>query len=158
MKSVTHTAVSLGITFYIARHVGFSLLFSLLLAVWLSFAVNWVIDALRHRMKDGRPVRTIITHSVFLAPVWGGLIGYTSFILANAALQLASGWVLAAFSALLGAFVALLHLFLDSLTEGGVYWRLHRVAIAHARYDDPALNSVFVLLGVVFLVAPFLGY
>ena len=158
MKSVTHNALSLGVTFYIARHAGFSFPFSLLLAVWLSFAVNWVIDALGHGTRGGRPVRTFITHSVFLAPIWGGVIGYTSFVLANAALGLPSGWVLAIFASLLGVVIALSHLFLDALTEGGVYWRLHRVALARARHNNPILNASFLLLGLVLFVAPFLGY
>src|SRR5207244_7667940 len=134
---------------YLARHAGFSLFSSVLLAVWLSFAVNWVIDALGHTMRGGRPVRTFITHSVLLAPIWGGVIGYTSFVLVNEALQLPSGWVLAIFSALLGVLIALSHLFLDSLTEGGVYWRLHRVALGHARHNNPTLNAVFLLLGLL---------
>jgi hypothetical protein len=158
MKSVTHNALSLGVTFYIARHAGFSLTFSLILAIWLSFAVNWVIDALGHGTRGGRPVRTFITHSVLLAPVWGGMIGYTSIVLANAALQLRSGWILAIFASLLGALIALSHLFLDALTEGGVYWRLHKVALAHARHNNPVLNAGFLLLGLALLAAPFLGY
>jgi hypothetical protein len=58
---------------------------------------------------------------------------------------------------LAGAFVAIGHLFLDSLTQAGVYYWKHRMAIAHFRYDNPALNGTFVLLGlglVVLAVVP----
>jgi hypothetical protein len=158
MMSITHNTFSLGLSFFIARHAGLSLFTSIIIAVWLAFAVNWVIDTLGHTTRSGRPVRSIMTHSIFLAPVWGGLIGYTSFVLVNAALQFAFGWVLAVFSTLLGVLIALLHLFLDAMTEGGVFWRLHRVAIAHARHNNPILNGTFVLLGLLFFLAPFLGY
>src|SRR2546422_10591506 len=112
MRSITHNTFSLGLSFFVARHVGLSLLISFLIAVWLSFAVNWVIDALGHSGKGGQPVRTILTHSIFLAPVWGGVVGYTSFALANAALRFQYGWVLAIICTLLGVLIALLHLFL----------------------------------------------
>ena len=157
MKSVTHIVASAGASFYIARHAGFSLLFSFLVALWLSFAINWVIDALGHETKHGRPVRTTLTHSVFLAPVWGGLVGCVSFVLANEVIQSQSSLLLAIFSTLLGGLIALLHLLLDAMTEKGVFWRGRRVALMHARYDDSLLNGAFILLGLLLLIAPFLG-
>ena len=158
MRSITHNTFSLGVSLYLARHIGLSLLSSLIIAVWLSFAVNWVIDTLGHSTKDGRPVRTILTHSIFLAPVWGGVIGYTSFVLANAALRFEYGWILAIICTLLGVLTALLHLLLDAMTGNGIFWRLHRVALAHVQHNNPILNGIFILLGLLFFVAPFLGY
>jgi hypothetical protein len=44
------------------------------------------------------------------------------------------------------------HLFLDSLTQAGVFFARHRIALAHRRYDSILANSLFILLGVDLLV------
>jgi hypothetical protein len=157
LKSVTHNTFSFGLGLYAALHLGFSLISSILLAAWLSLLINWVIDAFGHRTQNGRSTRAFITHSVFLAPLWGGLLGLMSVALADAIFQTPFSTVFSTLVVLLGSGVALSHLLLDSLTEGGVYWRLRRIAIAHARFDDPVLNGVFVLLGVALIMASLLS-
>ncbi|ADX83215.1 hypothetical protein SiH_1867 [Sulfolobus islandicus HVE10/4] len=56
-----------------------------------------------------------------------------------------------------GVVVGPSHLFLDVFTERGIYvkkygrWR--RFALAHFRYDNPAINGLAILLGVIMLLA-----
>ena len=56
------------------------------------------------------------------------------------------------FWTIMGVLVSEEHLLLDSLTQAGVYsWR-RRIAIAHFRYDNVALNLGFALLGILLIV------
>lgn len=132
-------------------------------SLWLSLSVNYVIDRAGHtrRVVGGRggiPVRDWRTHSVYTAPIWGVLLGLSTALLylyAQYGFNPFSGsWpagrlgVFGVFG-LLGAYASYTHLFLDSLTEGGVYTRRHRrVALAHFRYNNPALNFAVILVSL----------
>jgi hypothetical protein len=56
----------------------------------------------------------------------------------------------------LGVVAGLSHLLLDALTEGGIYYRGRRWAIAHWHYDNGAANGLFALLGILMFAAAFL--
>lgn len=156
MKAITHGVFSLGLGLYLVYRVVQSPTLSLLvLVVWLAFATNEVIDVLGHVMKGGRPTRSFWTHSVFTAPAWG-----VAAALASAcALDLVLGQTMTTSQALfvggLGTVFAYSHLLLDALTEGGVYLGRRRVALAHMRYDNLALNGAFTALGVLLVFATF---
>jgi hypothetical protein len=51
----------------------------------------------------------------------------------------------------MGILVSEEHLFLDSLTEAGVYALKRRIAIAQFNYDNMTLNIGFALLGVLLI-------
>ena len=143
VKALTHYVFSAGSAFYLLAAMGLGSAGSFLLAAWLSLSVNFLIDFAGHGLRSGRPRRSALTHSVFTGPLWGAVVGSLSasvFGLSTSRGQLVL-W------GAYGAFVAMTHLFLDSLTEGGVYLTSHRIAIAHFRYNNAMLNASFVLLG-----------
>ena len=155
MKALTHNIFSVGVGLYLLLRLGQQPLLELLLVVWLALATNAVIDVLGHRDRGGIPVRSFITHSVFIAPVWGIAVAIPSFYLldvfagqriALSQLSLAVG---------LGVLLAYSHLFLDALTEGGVFYGRHRMALAHFRNNNEVLNGIFAGLGAVLIAATF---
>ncbi|MDG6918635.1 MAG: DUF1286 domain-containing protein [Nitrososphaerota archaeon] len=126
----------------------------LLCLAWLA---NHLIDRLGHSMRNNIPVRMPRTHSVFTAPLWGLLsavpfyyaVNYFALLPASTVTVYhftlpATIWLFAA-----GVYVAYNHLFLDSMTQAGVYFTTHRIAIAHLRYNDTVANTVFVALGLL---------
>jgi hypothetical protein len=170
MKSITHVIFSLGCAFAATAWFGATALTTavplgmrLLLAVWLAFIVNRVIDA-GHTFKDTPhgyiPVRSWVTHGVFTAPRWGVGVGVVSVLGAWIALSqvfrdlsLGPPYALILLASFLGAVVAFSHLLPDSLTQAGVYYWKQRVAIAHWRHDNPLANLVFVILGLLLVFA-----
>ena len=147
MKELTHYAFSAGASLYCLSVLGQLSLLSISVALWLSFSVNYTIDALGHSMF-GTPSRTRLTHSVFTAPLWGALISSTSIYILSR--EVSSGPLVAVLGFWTGAgvLVSLGHLFLDCMTEAGVYYWRGRVAIAHFRYDNAPLNAGFIFAGL----------
>lgn len=156
MKARTHYLFSTGAGLYILSSLGALSVEWGLLVLWLSLAVNFFIDAAGHSPnQDGHPSRTRFTHSVFTAPAWGGLFGATSgYALFAPGLAGAESSQLALW-AVAGALIALGHLFLDSLTQAGVYCCKQRIAIAHFSYNNFLLNAGFSLLGLILAFAAF---
>jgi Protein of unknown function (DUF1286) len=154
MRIATHDIFSAGLLYAFLSPPNFfgPRLLAFLVGVVLSFSVNHLIDGLGHRRRDGRPVRTPLTHSVLTAPLWGAGAGYAVYIAVEQAglggrlglVGLVVAGVLAAYS----------HLLLDSVTEGGVFVLTKRVAIAHFRSRNRVLNGAFVLLGLMMFVLP----
>lgn len=120
-----------------------------------------MIDRAGHsrRTIGGRPsipVRAWRTHSVYTAPLWGGLVGVLTALAYLALKQWPGGlgdiwqpWPVFVFG-LLGAYASYTHLFLDSLTEAGIYTkRNRRVALAHFRYNNGPLNFGVILGSVL---------
>ena len=70
MKAITHYTFSAGASVYALSELGLLSWHSIAIALWLSLAVNYSIDALGHS-NAGTPSRTRLTHSVFTAPLWG---------------------------------------------------------------------------------------
>lgn len=156
MKAVTHYAFSAGVSVYLLSIFGLLSFSSVLFALWLSFSVNYVIDVAGHANRNGNPVRTRLTHSVFTAPLWGALVSAASlFFLLQVARWGSPAVVVLWITA--GTLVALGHLMLDSMTQAGVYYWKHRIAMAHFRYDNPAVNLGFIVLGLGLLGVALLG-
>lgn len=155
MKQLTHYVFSAGVCFYALSALGLLSFSSILVSLWLSLSVNYIIDVLGHTFR-GAPSRTRLTHSVFTAPLWGGLVSMASievlsrttpsFLLPSSFLWVGTGIL-----------IATGHLFLDSMTQAGVYLWKERIAIAHFRYNNIALNAGFIAAGsllVLLAVAP----
>jgi hypothetical protein len=156
LKAITHDAFSFGVGLYLTFHVDQQPTLTLLLLVaWLAFATNELIDVMGHANRDGRPVRSFWTHSVFTAPVWGVAAALVSAYVLDAVLGQAMTTSQALFAGAIGFVFAYSHLLLDALTEGGVYLGRRRVALAHLRYDNSILNGVFTALGVILVFAAF---
>jgi hypothetical protein len=133
-----------------------SLFSGFLLAAWLSLAINGLIDILGHTRMGDTPVRSFVTHSIFTAPVWGGLVGVASVLIPYSILKIDPNSALTFLALTTGVIVAYSHLFLDALTEAGVYFGRRRIAIAHFRYDNPLVNLASAMIGAALLIASFL--
>jgi Protein of unknown function (DUF1286) len=154
LKAVTHDVFSLGVGLYtVIRVEQQSTAFFLVLVVWLAIATNELIDVVGHVNRSGNPTRSFWTHSIISAPAWGIAVALASAYL----LDIFFGRVMTGpetlFVIVLGAVLAYSHLFLDALTEGGVFLWRRRVALAHMRYNNPVLNGAFAALGLVLLLA-----
>jgi len=125
------------------------------MAIWLSVCINYLIDLLGHVSRDGAPVRSWASHSVFTAPCFAGLITTLTLLAASKWLQLDMGSTAFAFWIVLGAIIGMGHLLLDSLTGAGVYLGRRRVALAHLAYDNLPLNLGFIFAGVCLAVCSF---
>lgn len=155
MKAVTHYLFSTGVSLGLVSSSGSLDLRTAAFALWLSLAVNYFIDALGHITRDGRPARTRLTHSMLTAPLWGAVVSLASSLALSRVpgLTLPSGTLIA--WTFLGVLVSEEHLFLDSLTQAGIYGWRRRIAIAHFRYDSVPLNFGFALIGAVLIAAAF---
>jgi len=156
MKELTHYLFSTGISFVLLSLAHAMSLGPVVLALWLSLSVNYVIDVLGHASRDGRPARTRLTHSLFTAPLWGGAVAAASLAVASRAYAPGPGLAGLVLWTAMGVLVSEEHLFLDGLTQAGVYAWSRRMALAHFRYDNPLLNLGFALLGAL-LIAVALG-
>lgn len=159
MKLISHYIFSLGALLALAVLLGAGSS-ALLLVVWNAFAVNWAIDRLGHSSRDGRPVRAWRTHSVFTAPIIGAIIGLAGGLAEQLLYSVGAAiypGTLALESCGLGVASALAHLLLDSVTEEGVYV-VHRVALAHFRYNSVLANGLAMAAGLllILLAAPHL--
>jgi hypothetical protein len=153
MKALTHYVFSIGMGVLVSERLGYFSFIDVVLVVWLGLAVNVVIDVFGHGLRGGVGNRSFLTHSVFTAPVWGGAVAVLSVYVPVRFQVLPIGLWEAVFIVVMGVLIAYSHLFLDALTEGGVYWGRRRVALAHMRYNNRILNAVFLLIGAFFAVA-----
>jgi len=106
------------------------------------------MDHLGHERKGFWTRRTWVTHSIFTGSALGIVLG----ILLAFGFQYANLPFSFVVFALQGFVSALSHLFLDVITEGGIFIFTKRFALAHFRYNNPFLNTGFALLGIFLLV------
>jgi hypothetical protein len=159
MRSTTHNLFSAGLILYVVSYFGYPLIVTALLMVVATVFTNFLIDKVGHTRGEGVPRRTWITHSVVTAPLWGaGAWALTITVPAAFVGVFPPGLILLALFSALGAVAGWSHLFLDSLTEGGVFAPDgKRWALAHFSYDNRSLNLGLSALGLTFLfVALFL--
>jgi hypothetical protein len=157
MKALPHYLFSTGVSFGLLSLSHALMPGSIGMALWLSLSINYLIDVLGHVSRNGNPTRTWLTHSVLTAPILGALVAAISLDAALRAFGSGPSLEPLALWTFMGALVSEEHLFLDSLTESGVYALKRRIAIAHFNYDNMALNIGFALLGVL-LITVALGY
>ena len=145
---LTHVVFGAGVVSALFASLPFDV--RLPLAGASSILVNFVVDAFGHTRHGGFVARSPLTHSVVTAPVWGGALGYVlwaagmNFGLVGASLEevfLVGGVV-----------AALAHLFLDSMTEKGVYFITNRFALTHFGSGNSLLNAGFVACGLALLL------
>jgi len=155
LKAVTHNIFSFGLTIFLLSRTGHLSVLSLFVALWLTFAVNTLIDAFGHTRKNDIPIRSFITHSVFTAPLWGASVGFATIVLLYSIFNLSTDSSFEWLGIALGVTIAYGHLLLDSLTQAGVYLGRRRIAIAHMSYDNSALNLAFIVSGLLLFAAGF---
>jgi len=154
---MTHVIFTLGLIALVAAWLGLGVAVGLLAAVWLAAVVNYIIDAAGHEVRNGYRRRTATTHSLTGATAVGAAVGLLpTLVILLAAPGAVDGYygpLLLLEVTALGAVAGLSHLLLDAPTEGGIYYRGRRWALAHWRYNNPAANGLFALLGLVMLGA-----
>ncbi|MDA4118657.1 MAG: DUF1286 domain-containing protein [Thaumarchaeota archaeon] len=155
MKALTHNIFSVGLGLYLVLRLAQQPLLEVLLVIWLAFATNGVIDSLGHRTRGGMAVRSFVTHSIFTAPLWGIAVAVSSLYLLDLMTGQKIGIAQLSAAAGLGVLLAFSHLFLDALTEGGVFYGRHRMALAHFSNNNEILNGIFAGLGAVLIAATF---
>ena len=134
------------------------------LGMILAILIDSVIDKAGHKQiftyaHGIIQKRVPLTHDIVSAPIIGGFIG---FIYGYAFMHLLKGiYVLEfldkypAIFAVAGILAALTHLFLDSLTEAGIFIFGKRFRIAGFSYDNIPLNVLFWLLSLMLLLYVF---
>ena len=151
IKLVTHYVFSTGLltllsSFFLNFYTAFFL--SSIIAV----LGNSLIDRLGHKEIQTRrgliPVRTPLTHTLPRSVLWGWV---PSLILIP----------LNSYEVIIISLIALLngpsHMLLDVFTERGIYvkrngkWK--RFALAHFSYDNPAVNGLAIIMGMLMLFA-----
>ena len=153
MRATTHNLFSVGLILYVVSYSGYPLLITVLLMVVATVFTNFLIDKVGHTREDGVPRRTWVTHSVVTAPLWGAAAWALTIIVPAALVGVfPPGLVLLALFSALGAVAGWSHLFLDSLTEGGIFAPGgKRWALAHFSYDNRSLNLGLSALGLTLL-------
>jgi len=151
LKVVTHNVFSFGLSIFLLSKTGHLSVLSFFVALWLTFAVNTLIDVFGHTRKNDIPIRSFITHSVFTAPLWGAALGIATIVLPYSLFNLSADSAFELLGAGLGVTIAYAHLLLDAFTQAGVYLGRRRIAIAHMSYDNTALNLAFIVLGLLLL-------
>jgi len=161
MMRITHVVFTFGLIALAAERLGLGIAYALPAALWLAAVVNYVIDAVGHEVRNGRRRRTAATHSLTGAAAVGAVAGFAptlAILLAvPGAVSIYYGPLLLLEVTALGVMAGLSHLLLDALSEGGIYYRGRRWAIAHWRYDDGAVNGLFALLGILMFAAALLS-
>ena len=151
MKIFTHDVFSFGLAAFLLSRTGLLSVQDVVMALWLTLATNYLIDVLGHRKRDGIPVRTMITHSVFTAPVWGFAVAAASASLPYSALNMPVDRMFLLVSVALGILLAYSHLLLDAFTEAGIFYFRHRVALMNFSYNNPVVNLLCIAIGAVLL-------
>jgi hypothetical protein len=147
MRMVTHIAFNLGLLTLVSS------LFSqfgdaLSTSAVVSALSNALIDGVGHEYRGRFPRRTPVSHTLPRSILWS-LVSIVPVVVYLAV----DHQHLIPLALIQGTLSGPLHMLLDSLTERGIYvrrngeWR--RFALAHFRYDNPALNLAFILTGLL---------
>jgi len=166
MRLKTHYTFSLGLLYLIDSFFIDSPYYLLVMTLLVSVIVNNLIDSLGHEIKGMYISRTPRTHTIPRSVIWGLSVSIP-FALAlyflpfqlpfNLNFHPSIKFLLV--TVIDGAIAGLSHMLLDVFTEKGIYvkkkgrWR--RFALAHFCYDNPLVNGLADLLGVLMLFLAF---
>ena len=157
MKIKTHNAFGIGILSVLGMFLT-APLNALISAAILTVLTNQLIDGLGHaKNAQGYPVRTPFTHTIFRSIFWGLAPAILLFLIFNSLRHTQvfhiTGypyWIL-----IQGALAGPLHMFLDAITEGGIFRKVNgkfkRFALFHIRYDNPMWNMFFQFIGIILI-------
>jgi len=152
MKLRTHYVFSLGLLFLVDSLIVGNSLYLLILTGIISVVANNIIDFLGHETKGKYIARTPTTHTLPRSIGWGLLvtipIGITFY-------YLYPDYYLVVTIVLDGVIVGLSHMLLDIFTERGIYHKVNgkwkRIALAHFSYNNPFVNGLAILVGILML-------
>lgn len=153
MKLRTHYVFSLGLLSLLDSLLLSNSLEVIIISGIISVTANNVIDYLGHEIKGKYISRTPRTHTLPRSIGWGLLTTVPIIV----ALYFLSSTELILITILDGIIVGPSHMLLDIFTERGIYHKINgrwrRIALAHFSYDNPAVNGLAILLGVLMLFA-----
>ncbi|QGR18626.1 DUF1286 domain-containing protein [Stygiolobus azoricus] len=161
MKLQTHYVFSLGLLTFLDTLLVHHFYTSLFFSGVVSVLGNTLIDRLGHEVRSvyGKEIikRTPLTHTLPRSVIWGFIPALLLSLLYYYIYEYVSEELLSL------ALVSLLngpsHMLLDVFTERGIYvkrngkWR--RFALAHFSYNNPAVNGLAFMLGVLMLFASY---
>lgn len=146
MKLSTHAVFSAGAVLAVALRILPGNQPVALLMSGVSALMQYVMDGLSHAEVGGVRRRTPLFHS----PA-GALLSTVAFC--AVILLVTRDASLLPVAALCGAISGFSHIALDLPTERGIYVRGRRTSSRRLlRYDNPALNALFTLLGLIMIV------
>jgi len=153
MKMFTHVIFSIGVTLFVCKLLLLDIWSSIVLAT-LAILMQYIIDSLSHEEVSTRSRRVSRRTPLFHSPL-GALILPTIFtVMLFLVLRLSTETMFKYFLVLVA--VSYSHLLLDLPTGRGIYvmgrriWKKEKL-----RYDDPALNLLFTLLGIILIILSF---
>ena len=160
MKLATHYIFSAGLISLVLMFMNeLSFPYVFLISFFISFVGNRVIDNLGHEMvSNGNkryPRRTPLTHTVLRSVLWGIAVVIPLLFILYFFGELRFFFLILVAGLLVGPS----HMILDIFTEAGIYakkdgkWK--RVAFAHFAYDDPFINGISSVLGLLMLFFAF---
>ncbi|QXJ27133.1 putative integral membrane protein [Saccharolobus shibatae B12] len=169
MKLRTHYIFSTGLltlldSVLFHEYFYYTLLFSGIVSV----IGNSLIDRIGHKEITTRygyiPVRTPLTHTIPRSVIWGiasvvpVLIPLLIYGFSYHEYYFSLNNKVVLLTLLNGLVVGPSHMLLDVFTERGIYVKKHgkwrRFALAHFRYDNPAINGLAMIAGVImFLIS-----
>lgn len=165
MRLRTHYVFSTGLLALVNSFLLHDFYLNLILSGMISVVSNSLIDQLGHEIKGGYISRTPRTHTIPRSVLWG-LIPSIVIIFLIEYIEHSS---LRTYSIITTYFILLLvdgilvgpsHMLLDIFTERGIFvkkngrWR--RFALAHFRYNNPAVNGLAIFIGAVMLYLAFI--
>jgi len=166
----THYVFSTGLLTFLGSLITRDPFEALVFTGIVSVLANTLIDQLGHEMVwvEGKelPRRTPLTHTWFRSILWGSLVTVAVTLLSYIALfnhyyyyNDFQARELIALAIISGIVVGPSHMFLDALTEKGIYvkkdGRWVRFAVAHFKYNDPLANGLATLGGIMLIFSAF---
>ena len=161
MQLRTHVVFSIGLTTLIESTLGISNIILILgSSLVLSYLINFLIDALGHEEKNGFIRRSPRTHTMGRSFTLGLIISLLVALFLYYMTPIGSYKAL--IIVLMGPVIGWSHMLLDALTENGIYvkrrGRWVRFALAHFKYNNIALNWLFIIIGIIMLIRSLIIY
>jgi hypothetical protein len=129
----------------------------------VSAVANTLIDKLGHEMVNvnGKfiPRRTPLTHTWFRSVLWGFGLSVPIFMILPPVYHYYQLWNPIILMIVYGLSVGPSHMLLDVFTEKGIYVKKDgkwvRFALAHFKYNDPFINTLAIITGILLLLLSF---
>ncbi len=155
MKLLTHYIFSTGLLAFIGSL--FSGNFGLFISAFIiSVISNYIIDRFGHKIRNRFYTRTKRTHSINNSIMIGLMPAFAlMFALDIYHNIIINSEIIAVFYQ--GFFAGPSHLFLDAFTCNGIFIKsgnkFKRFTLLHLKYNNKAVNYLFIFLGLLFIIA-----
>lgn len=159
MKLQTHYVFSTGVITLFLSILFHNFYMNFFIAVYFSVIGNFLIDKLGHKEmfteRGHIPVRTPLTHTYPRSVFWGVLLSIPLLFISYHYTHTLNHLHTLVYDIIPGIIVGPSHMFLDMFTEAGIYvkkdGRWKRFALAHYKYNNPFINGLAIIVGVILL-------